>query len=201
MESVVSDEVWAQLPERRLPRRRVLAAVLAVLLVLVATVAADRAGLLRPRLTVSSGGSEVSIGERTPIEYVTLHNAGSTDLTVERVAVSAPWLTVRKTSNLLGGQNEGGGPPLPLPLPAGQDLTLVVELQVTDCGHLQRTDVGLRATVRGPLRTSTVRLDLPGTRDPGAPGAYTYSGSADPWEVPWPLEDAAVACDVPLPPR
>ncbi|HEU4675505.1 MAG TPA: hypothetical protein VFS29_05945 [Motilibacteraceae bacterium] len=201
MATVVSDEVWAQLPQQRLPRRRVLGVVGAVLLLLLATAAADQAGLLRPRLTADATGSAVGRGERVFTEQVTLHNDGSTDLTVEELGVAVPWLRVVKASSLLGNLSEGGGHPLPLALPAGQDLALVLELRVRDCRALQRTDVGLEATVRGPLRTSRVHLALRGTQDPAAPGSYTYSGSTDPWEVPWPLEDAANACAVPLPPR
>ncbi|MGN6332128.1 MAG: hypothetical protein ACTHOD_10800 [Motilibacteraceae bacterium] len=201
MTTLVSDEVWAQLPQQRLPRRRVLGVVGAVLALLVATVAADQAGMLRPQLTAQGSGSEVGTGERTFTEYVTLHNDGSTDLTVEELGLAVPWLTVVRTSSLLGHLSEGGGPGLPLALPAGQDLALVLYLRVTDCRELKRADVGLEATVRGPLRTSRVHLALRGSQDPAAPGSYSYSGSTDPWEVPWPLEDAANACAVPLPPR
>ncbi|MGN6244167.1 MAG: hypothetical protein ACTHQ3_10925 [Motilibacteraceae bacterium] len=200
MTTAVSDEVWAQLPQQRLPLRQVLGVVGAVLLVLVAAVVVDRLGLVRPQLSVIGTAADASPGTGRLTEHVTVHNAGVADVTLERVGTGVAWLAVDRVVRepQLGASSDVT---TPFVLPAGQDTVLGLDLRVVDCRALSRRDVGLQLLVRAPLGTSWASPHVQGTTDPAAPDSYTYSGPQDPWEVPWPVTEAAAACDVPLPPR
>jgi hypothetical protein len=200
----VPDEIWSVIPPRRLPRRRFFA-VLAVLLALgAAAVAVHLSGLLSPSLTTQDVGFDVKEGSKKFGTNFEVTNNGRYAVTLDRPALSAPWLTLGDVAVGPAGQDPLSPHPsattLPVTLEPDQTVQIRLALTVTDCHDVSRSgsDVTLDAT--GPLTTRTISVRPPGAPDPNAPDSYSFSG-ADPWLVPWPVTPASTACSMPIPER
>ena len=182
---LVRDEVWAQLPQRRLPRGRVvggLAALLALGLVVLALV---QFGVVVPKISVDSNGYSTSPDHTIEAEF-TLTNDGVRPVRLTHVQVPAPWLTVTKVSARPAGRYPGE-------IPAGGYALVTVAMTITDCAAIPRDGAPLVLSVSGSVVGSALTLHPRGDTDPQAPSSYSYSGK-DPWELGWLTLPARQAC-------
>jgi len=198
----VPDEVWHRLPARQLPRGRVLAGVVAVALLAVGVNAASQAGLVTPNVSAASYGGSWEEGSDRFTTVTTLTNEGSTPTTIESIAVSGTWVRLDRVTNA-DLEQSGATQPSVLPIELGphEGMSIEVWFTVTDCAAITRSGLTLTAQAAGSLGTTTIDITPAGQTDPAAPSSYSWSGTDDPWTVPWPGTYAAGACDVPIPPR
>lgn len=202
----VPSEVWHRLPERGLPRWRVLAGVVAVVVLSFGVYAASQAGVLSANVSASSYGGSWNEGSQRFTTVTTLMNEGSTPTTIESIAVSGTWLRLDRVTQADAAQTDdptGARLPSVLPIELGPHEGMSIELwfTVTDCAAITRSGLTLTAQATSPMRTTTVDITPAGQTDPAAPSPYSWSGADDPWLVPWPGTYATGACDVPIPPK
>lgn len=201
----VPDEVWQSLPARRLPRGRVLAGVVAVAALAFGANAASQAGLVAPNVSATSNGGSWEEGSDRFTTVTTLTNEGSAPTTIESLAVSGTWVRLDRVTNADARTGDAGDASLPsvLPIELGphEGMSIEVWFTVTDCAAITRSGLTLTAQATGPLSTTSIDITPAGQTDPAAPPSYSWSGTDDPWIVPWPGTYAAGACKGPIPPR
>lgn len=200
----VPDEVWSEIPTRRLPRRRALIVVFALLGLTAAGAAAQITGLVTPSLTTKYVGYDVKEGSKKFGTNFEVTNHGRHAVTLDNPALSAPWLTLVNVAVAPEGQDptspHQGPTDLPVTLEPGQTIQIRLGLSVTNCRAITRSGSDVTMDATGPVLAQTVSVRPPGEPDPNAPDSYSYSGT-DPWLVPWPVTPAAMACSQPIPPR
>ncbi|MGN6088320.1 MAG: hypothetical protein ACTHNT_03405 [Actinomycetales bacterium] len=182
---LVRDEVWAQLPQRRLPRIRVVGALAALLALGLAVLALVQFGVVVPRISVDANGYSTGPGHTVEAEF-TLTNDGARPVRLTKVLVPAPWLTVTRVSARPAGRYPGE-------IPSRGYALVTVELTITDCAAVPRAGAPLVLSVSGPVVDSTLTMHPHGDTDPKAPGSYSYTGK-DPWELGWLSLPAQEAC-------
>jgi hypothetical protein len=202
----VPEDVWAALPPRRLPRWRVLGALVLLAAIVFGVYVAEQSGVLSPNLQAQSYGGSWKEGSGTFTTVTTLTNEGSRPLTIESAAVSGgTWLRLDRVTNAdqrsVDETDVALPPVLPVTLEPHEGVSIELWFTVTDCSRIDRKGLTLTAQASSPLRTTTVDITPAGDQDPEAPGSYSWSGGVDPWLVPWPATYAASACSVPLPPK
>ena len=197
----VPEDVWAGLPPRRLPRWRVLGALMLLAVLAFGAYALSSAGYLAPNIGAETNGGSWTEGSRRFSSVTTITNNGSVPTTLSSAAVSGSWVRLDRVTNA-DMESAGDQLPdaLPLTLDPHQGVSLELWFTVTDCTKVDRAGQSLTITATSPLRTTAVDVTPSGTADPGAPSSYSWSG-IDPWNVPWPGTYAASACGVPLPPQ
>lgn len=197
----VPNEVWSSLPERRLPRWRVLGALALLAVLAFGAYALGSAGYLAPNIGAETNGGSWTEGSRRFSSVTTITNNGSVPTTITSATAVGSWIRLDRVTNA-DMESAGGQLPdaLPLTLDRHQGVSLELWFTVTDCRKVDRAGQSLTITATSPLRTSSVDVTPSGTADPGGPSSYSWSGS-DPWNVPWPGTYAASACSVPLPPK
>lgn len=201
----VPDEVWQDMPPRRLPRWRVLGAVLAAAVLAFGVAAGSQAGVLTANVSASSYGGSWTEGSDRFTTVTTLTNEGSAPTTITSIAVSGTWVRLDRVTNAdaRGADLPESAVPSVLPIELGPHEGMSIELwfTVTDCAAIDRAGLTLTAEAAGPLRTTSVDITPAGQSDPAAPSSYSWSGGTDPWIVPWPATYASGACSTPLPPK
>jgi len=190
----VSDEVWQQLPKRRLPRGRVVATLLVFVALGVLLGVLQTSGLFTPHFSAMSSGSTTEQGSHHFTEDLLITNSGYLNTTVRGVSLTAPWLHVTEvsvdplntTGQRLAGNNVTLGP--------SQSVTYRVEVSVPDCAAIANSGSAVAIAADGPLRTSTVTFQPQGTDNPNAPAVQTWTGPTNPYLIPWPVAEATLAC-------
>lgn len=198
----VPEDVWAGLPPRRLPRWRVLGALVLLAAIVFGVYVAEQSGFLSPNLQAQSYGGSWTEGSGAFTTVTTLTNEGSQALTIESAAVTGgTWLRLDRVT-LADQSSAGDDAPAAFPatLDAHEGVSVELWFTVTDCARIDRKGLAVTAQASSSLRTTTVDITPAGDQDPAAPGSYSFSGG-DPWLVPWPATYAASACGVPLPPK
>ena len=200
----VPDEIWRDIPTRRLPRGRVFVLVALVAGLAALTVVGLATGVLAPRLTTNIAGWGYKEESKAFNSQFTLTNDGKFAVTLDRPTLSAQWLKLSATHVGSHGQDPLSAPPgttgLPVTLEPGETVQFQLDIAVTDCKAINPSgsDVGFEA--KGPFLSRTVNVQPPGDQYPGAPPSYSYSGE-DPWMAHWPVVQAAAACGVSAPKR
>jgi uncharacterized BrkB/YihY/UPF0761 family membrane protein len=190
----VSDEVWNQLPQRRLPRGRTITALAAALLLLAALGLGQLAGLFGPRLSIQAtqwGGRQ---GSQRFTEGLIFTNTGQFTTTLSTVTLTAPWLVLKKVT--IDPLNTTGkrGPGNTITLKPRQTVSYLLDISVPNCAAISKAGSSVAVTGTGPLWTRTVEIRPLGTSDPNAPDSYTYTGPTDPYLIAWPLASVTLAC-------
>ncbi|MGN6687721.1 MAG: hypothetical protein ACTHK1_09310 [Actinomycetales bacterium] len=183
---LVRDEVWAQLPQRRLPRSRVVGGLAGLLALGLAVLALVQLGVVVPRISVQSNGWDAPAGSSRVTAYLTITNDGVRPVRLRDVHVPASWVRVKSIAATPAGDWKAAIAP-------GHQLQLNVAMTVTNCQAIPRDGASLRLDVSGPVLDSTLSLQPNGDQDPKAPGSYSYSGE-DPWELGWLTLPAQRAC-------
>jgi hypothetical protein len=198
----VPNEVWASLPERRLPRWRVLGALVLLAALTFGAYTAAQAGVLAPNIRAETHGGSWTEGSGSFTTVTTLVNEGAVPTTIESAAVTGSWLRLDRVT-LADQSSAGDAAPTSFPVTLGAHEGVSVEFwfTVTDCSRVDRAGLALSVQATSPRRTTSVDITPRGDQDPAAPSSYSWSEGADPWNVPWPGTYAASACGVHLPPK
>jgi hypothetical protein len=190
----VSNEVWQQLPQRRLPRGRTITALIALLALAAAIGVGQLVGLFQPRLGVQSSGWSADQASHKITELVSLRNNGMFTTTVSTVTVGAPWLHLTGvTIESLNTHGERGAGTV-ITLKPGDTVSYTLAITIPDCTAIDKAGSTASVTAHGPLWTRTVDIRPPGTTNTDGPGLQTWTGPTNPNEMPWPLEAATLAC-------
>jgi hypothetical protein len=190
----VSDEVWQQLPRRRLPRGWVVGTLIGLLALFALLGVLQFAGLFTPHFSSMANGSSAKQGSQQFTEYLLITNSGAFTTTVTGVRPTASWLHVTKVTidpTNTSGQRQGG---IAVTLPPNKSVTYQVEMSVPDCGAIGKAGSAVAITADGPLWTRTVTFQPQGTDYLTAPPEYKWTGPTNPYLIPWPVEYATLAC-------
>jgi hypothetical protein len=192
----VSNEVWRQLPQRRLPRGRAVGTLIGLLVAGVLLGLCQFAGLFTPHFSSMANGSSARQGSHRLTEDLLITNSGWLTTTVTGVRPTASWLHVTKVSidplNTSGQRHAGNI----VTLGPSQSVTYKVEMSIPDCGAIAKTGSAVAISADGPLWKRTVEFQPEGTNYLSAPPEYKWTGPTNPYLIPWPVEYATLACTV-----
>lgn len=206
----VSDEIWDQIPTRRLPRGRVFGSLAGILALVTVALVLQHIGLASPSLSTRGSGGTWGEGKRTFSTYVDVTNDGRFPVNLDRLALSAPWLKLGKVSveppnDVIDGAAHKGQP-LPVTLQPGQSVSVVFAATVTDCTAIRRSGSDVTFDATSPMSTRTIRVDMRAWADREYPlgdrnrnessgSTYAVQGPSVPWPVAW----ASSGCSMPVP--